>query len=249
MLNRPGAGYVLLLIGALLLVLVFCKVWSPGHLSRAEIDQLVMQATYGQDKPSFQQLEQAAEHGQSEAQIAMAKIYIFRQQSGSAIPWLQLAAQQKNSSEAATALGKLYFYGDHQIHRNYAQALTWFQQASRQHDPAAAYYLGLMYKNGYGTAVQPVAAVKNFQIAADHQIASGMFMLANAYQYGEGVSADPAKALHWYQAAAALELPEAVQELAHVYQYGNSLVKADQTAYRHQLMEIGHSLKHPAVAP
>lgn len=217
-------------------------------LSHAKIDQLVMQASYGQDQKSMQQLERAAENSNIEGQLALGKVYLFRRQDINAIKWLSIAAQ-KGSTEAATALGKLYLKGGNDVVQNYSLARQWFYAAYLKHDPTAAYYLGLMYKNGYGTQVQLEQAFQCFKLAAEHQIPNAMFMLANAYQFGEGVSIDLKQALHWYQSAADMELPEAIQELAHLYQYGNAAVKADPVAYQHQLLEIGHALKHPAINP
>jgi len=237
-----------LIIVILSILFIFQYFFKSRSFTNAEIDQLVMQATYGKDQASLQQLKMAAENKQVEAQYALGKVYLFKKQATQAIPWLYLATQ-KGNSEAATALGKLYFHGDGQVSKNYHLAMQWFKQAYSKQDSTAAYYLGLMYKNGYGTAIKPEQAVKYFQFAANQHIPNAMFMLANAYQFGDGVKVDFKQALYWYKAAADLELPEAIQELAHIYQYGNAEIKADQTAYQQQLLEIGHSLKHPAINP
>ncbi len=230
------------------LLLVFQYGFVSQRLSNTEIDQLVMQATYGQDKKSVQRLKSAAENQQIEAQLALGKSYLFKHQTTQAVHWLALSAKAGNH-EAATILGKLYFNGDVNVAKNYSLAMQWFTVAYQQQDPTAAYYLGLMYKNGYGTQIQSTLSVKYFEFAAKHHIPSAMFQLANAYQFGDGVTTDLKQALNWYKAAADLELPEAIQELAHIYQYGNSAIKADQTAYQQQLLEIRHSLKHPALTP
>lgn len=245
---KPIHQLFMLMIGIILIALLIYHFVLAKTLAQPEIDQLLMQATFGKDQQSLQKLKDVAESHQVEAELALAKVYIFKHQSAQAEKWLEQAAQQGNH-EAAMTLGKLYFHGDEHIAKNYHLALQWFKQAYAAQDSTAAYYLGLMYKNGYGVDIQPTQAVQYFQFAANQQIPSAMFMLANAYQFGDGVNVDLKQALHWYQAAADLELPEAIQELAHIYQYGNSAVHADQTAYQQQLLEIGHSLKHPALTP
>lgn len=245
---RPLYRYMLLMLSGACICWMLWHIDRPNSLHPAEIDQLLMQATFAQDLKSLTALKRAAEAGQVEAQLALAKIYVFKQQSQQAILWLTQAEEQGNH-EAATVLGKLYFQGDAKTPQNYRAAKHWFEQAQLQHDPVAAYYLGLIYKNGYGTKIQHKQAVHYFQLAAQHQIPSAMYMLANAYQFGDGVNVDLRQALFWYKAAADLELPEAIQELAQIYRYGNAETQADTIAYQKHVLEIGHSLKHPALVP
>lgn len=244
----PLYRYMLLMLSGACICWMLWHIDRPNSLKPAEIDQLLMQATFAQDLESLVLLKRAAESGQGEAQLAVAKSYLFKQQSQQAILWLTQASKQANP-EAATVLGKLYFQGDAQTPQNYSTAKYWFEQAQLQHDPVAAYYLGLIYKNGYGTHIEHKQAVHYFQLAAQHRIPSAMFMLANAYQFGDGVKADLKQTLFWYKAAAELELPEAIQELAQIYRYGNAEIQADAIAYQQQVLEIGHSLKHPALVP
>ncbi|WP_312966563.1 tetratricopeptide repeat protein [Acinetobacter gerneri] len=242
------ARYILLSIGMVIAVFIGYSIVFHHKLSNAEIDQLEMQSTFGQDDTSLLRLKKAADHGQIEAKMAVGKSYLFKHQYPLAIAYLDSAAQQGNV-EAATTLGKIYFQGDDRLTKTPELALKYFNQAYAQQDPSAAYYLGLIYKNGYGLKVDIVKANQYFQFAADHQIANAMFMLGNAYQYGDGKQVNLQQAYLWYQKAADLELPEAIQELAHIYQYGNQAIEANKTAYQQQMMEIGHSLKHPALSP
>ena len=249
-LNIKKTNTKLLLLGVGLCIIFF--LWlsfaQSKVLSQSEIDQLVMQATFGKDEYSLATLKKAADRGQVEAETALGKSYLFKQQSVQAKVYLEQAVKHADI-ESAVLLGKLYFKGDVQTAINYEYALTYFQIASQNNDPVAAYYLGLMYKNGYAVKTNDAKAVEYFQTAARHKIPSAMFMLANAYQYGIGVKVDLNQAYHWYKQAAEMELPEAIQELAYIYRYGNGAVPANQTAYQQQLLEIGHSLKHPAITP
>lgn len=239
------------LFGVLMLIIIGLLLWKfvfISKLSNAEIDQLVMQATFGKDESSLTQLKKAANQGQINAKMAVGKSYLFRHQITSALPFLNDAAQQGNV-EAETLLGKLYFHGEAQVKKDDALALKYFSQAFENKDPIAAYYLGLMYKNGYATAVDMNKANRYFEFAAQQNIPSAMFMLGNAYQFGEGEKIDLKQSYEWYKKAADLELPEAIQELVHIYQYGNQAIPADQTEYQQQILEIAHALKHSALTP
>ena len=165
------ARYILLSIGMVIAVFTGYSIVFHHKLSNAEIDQLEMQSTFGQDDASLLRLKKAADHGQIEAKMAVGKSYLFKHQYPLAIAYLDSAAQQGNV-EAATTLGKIYFQGDDRLTKNPELALKYFNQAYAQQDPSAAYYLGLIYKNGYGLKADIVKANQYFQFAADHQIAN-----------------------------------------------------------------------------
>lgn len=247
--SKTHYKYLLLIVVIVFIAFAIWKFVIPkSPLTQAQIDQLVMQATFGEEQKSLDVLNNAAQQGQVTAQVAMGKTYVFRHQPDQALTWLNLAAKQ-HSHEAAALLGKIYFQGEGKVTTNYALAMQWFKQASTQNDAVADYYLGLMYKNGYGTKINASEAVKYFEAAAQQKIPKAMFMLANAYQFGDGVAVDAKQAFYWYKQAADLELPEAIQALAYIYQYGNHDIQANKTEYQQQLLEIGHSLKHPAMTP
>lgn len=243
----------LLLYPVLFVVLIILGAWAwsvakSKPMSKTELDQLVMQATYGQDLKSMRTLQKHAESQHVDSQLAVAKVYLFKHQSKQATAWLDRAAQQ-GSAEAAVLLGKLYFQGNSDVEINFPVALKWFQQAEHSKNPSAAYYLGLMYKNGYGIQADPKKAVQYFKVAVEGEIPTAMFMLGNAYQYGDGVKTDLKQAVYWYKQAAEREVPEAIQALAYIYRDGNAVMAQNHDAYQHQILEIGHALKHPAIQP
>uniref|UniRef100_UPI0018D01AC1 tetratricopeptide repeat protein n=1 Tax=Ralstonia pseudosolanacearum TaxID=1310165 RepID=UPI0018D01AC1 len=152
-------------------------------------------------------------------------------------------------ARAQLALGKALLLGTGGVARDYPRALHLLRQAADRGDAAAAYYLGLMYRSGYGTAANTALAAHWFDGAARHGIPAAMFMLANAYRDGDGVPRDEARALALYEQAAEHELPEAVQALAMAYQNGELGLARDDAAFRKQWLETAHALKHPALAP
>ena len=129
-----------------------------------------------------------------------------------------------------------------------ARARTLLGEAAAQGDPAAAYYLGLIYRSGYGVAADPVQAAHWFDVASRADIPAADFMLANAYREGSGVPRDEARALALYRRAAEHELPEAVQTLAMAYRNGELEPSPTRTSSTRSGSRP-HALKHPVVAP
>ena len=216
--------------------------------TQAQVDQLQMSAGNGLDKDALRKLKIAAKQNQVLAQNALGNVYLQYKNMSLAMQWLDMAAQN-NSNPARVSLGKLYLQGTTGFGRNYTKALSYFQPAAEDGNAAAAYYLGVMYKNGYGLEVDAGQAAHWFKVAADQQLPSAMFMLANAYRDGAGVTQDNQAALKLYEAAADMELPEAIQALAIAYHNGELGLQPDAAAYQRQMLEIAHALKHPAQMP
>lgn len=219
-----------------------------GHLTQAQVDQLQVSAANGQDKTALRQLRTAAKENQVLAQNALGNVYLQYKNISLALHWLERAADNK-SNPAQVSLGKLYLQGTVGVAKNYPRAFAYFHAAAEDGNAAAAYYLGVMYKNGYGVEHDAVQSAHWLKVAADKQLPNAMFMLANAYRYGEGVAQDNQAALKLYQAAADMELPEAIQALAIAYHNGELGLQPDPVAYQRQMLEIAHALKHPAQSP
>ena len=136
--------------------------------------------------------------------------------------WLETAAAADAADAPAArraqlALGKALLLGSSDMPKDYARARTLLGEAAAQGDPAAAYYLGLIYRSGYGVAADPVQP-RTGSTSRRADIPAADFMLANAYR-GSGVPRDE-RALALYRRAAEHELPEAVQTLAMAYRNG-----------------------------
>ena len=87
------------------------------------------------------------------------------------------------------------------------QARALFEQAAGQGSGPAAYYLGLMLKNGMGGPQDSAAALRQLELAAQRGVAPAMFIVANLQLAG-----DEAKARYWLDAACDLGYPEALQQ-------------------------------------
>ncbi|MGK5028910.1 tetratricopeptide repeat protein [Janthinobacterium sp. MDT1-19] len=87
------------------------------------------------------------------------------------------------------------------------QARALFEQAAGQGSGPAAYYLGLMLKNGMGGPQDSAAALRWLELAARRNVAPAMFIVANMLQ-----DSDEARARYWLDAACDLGYPEALQQ-------------------------------------
>lgn len=232
--------------------------WRPAGPapSAAQLDEWQAMVAQAVEPHALAQLRTLARRGSGDAQAALGIALIDAREPGlrdEGRGWLETAADGKTDSPAARraqlALGKALLLGSGDIPKDYARARALLGEAAGQGDPAAAYYLGLIYRSGYGTAADPVQAAHWFELASRADIPAADFMLANAYRDGSGVPRDDARALALYRRAAEHELPEAVQTLAMAYRNGELGLKPDADAFHAQWIETAHALKHPVVAP
>lgn len=124
------------------------------------------------------------------------------------------------------------------------QALSGFEAAARAGDAGAAYWAGLMVRNGKGTAPDSAAARRWLGQAAQGGVPEAMFVLANLLAEGEGGTVDTAAAHAWLERAAALGHPAALQQLAQVARAEGADARANQL-----LKESAHALQHRAGVP
>jgi uncharacterized protein len=121
----------------------------------------------------------------------------------------------------------------------WSQALADFTEAARGGDAGAAYWAGLMVRNGKGTDADSDAARRWLGQAAQGGVPEAMFVLANMQVDGEGGPADPAAARAWLERAAALGHPGALQQLAQMSHEEGAGERANAL-----LKEAAHALKH-----
>ncbi|MBR8348912.1 tetratricopeptide repeat protein [Burkholderia ambifaria] len=225
--------------------------------SAAQLDEWQAMVAQAVEPHALAQLRTLARRGSGDAQAALGIALVDAREPGlrdEGRGWLETAAADgKTDSPAARraqlALGKALLLGSGDIPKDYARARALLGEAAGQGDPAAAYYLGLIYRSGYGTAADPAQAAHWFELASRADIPAADFMLANAYRDGSGVPRDEARALALYRRAAEHELPEAVQTLAMAYRNGELGLKPDADEFHAQWIETAHALKHPVVAP
>ncbi len=260
--SMPAAG--MLAVAALLAAGVAAAGWGGGaaRADRVQIEQWRAMVAQAGEPHAMQQLRELARDGRGDAQVALGGALLDSRDSGlrdEGLGWLETAAEADPAAhagatalsvrEARLALGRARFLGSGGVARDYRRALALLRPAAEAGDAAAAYYVGLIYRSGYGVSADPAEAARWFARAARQELPAAQFMLANAYRDGDGVPRDEARALALYRSAAEHELPEAVQALAMAYRSGELGVKRDEDAYHAQWLEAAHALKHPASAP
>ncbi|PKB20776.1 tetratricopeptide repeat protein [Janthinobacterium sp. 64] len=120
------------------------------------------------------------------------------------------------------------------------QARALFEQAAGQGSGPAAYYLGLMLKNGMGGPQDGAAALRWLELAAQRGVAPAMFIVANML-----LTSDEVRARYWLDAACDLGYPEALQQksvalsegqmgYAHNEEQGNLYLKMATHAMGHR---------------
>ena len=124
------------------------------------------------------------------------------------------------------------------------QARTLFEAAARQGSGAAAYYLGLMFKNGMGGEQDNAAALRWLELAAQRQVAPAMFITANLLQ-----DSDAEQARYWLDSACAVEYPEALMQKSIALNEGAMGYAPDQKQAALYLKMAEHAMGHRQPAP
>lgn len=203
---------------------------APGaqSVTRAQLDEWRAMVEQAAEPRALGRLRALAQRGSADAQSALGLALVGSRDLAlrdEGMRWLETAA------------------------RDYPRALAMLRPLAAVGNPNAAYYVGLIYRSGYGTPADPAEAARWFELSARHDIPAAQFMLANAYRDGSGVRRDEARSLALYRQAADRELPEAVQTLAIAYRNGELGLPRDPDAFHAQWIEAAHALKHPALAP
>jgi len=116
--------------------------------------------------------------------------------------WLLAAALAAGDPSGQLAQAKALMRG---APGSQPQARLLFTEVAEQGSGAAAYYLGLMFKNGMGGPQDQAAALHWFTLAAQRQVLPAMFLVANML-----LDSDAAQARYWLDAACDAEYPEAL---------------------------------------
>jgi len=85
---------------------------------------------------------------------------------------------------------------------DYAKALAEFKPLAEQGDARAEYFMGFLYRYGYGVKADHAEAGKWFRKAADQGDPRSLYYLGKMYESGEGLERDPVAAHMWFSLAA-----------------------------------------------
>lgn len=109
--------------------------------------------------------------------------------------------------------------------KDYDKAFTWYLSAAQRGAPRAEYHIGLLLRDGLGTASNPAAAAKWFYKAAVHGYMPAQAALGDLLFHGKGVPTDYQAALGWLRPAAAYGNPMAQFDLGLMYLNGLGVSK------------------------
>src|SRR5579862_5687067 len=92
---------------------------------------------------------------------------------------------------------------------DYAAVLSECEAAAKAGDPGCEDLLGVLYSEGKGVKVDPVAAARWFRLAAEQGNPTAAYNLGLCFENGEGVPKNSKEAEKWYAIAAEKGIPQA----------------------------------------
>ena len=197
---------------------------GQGALGSVEVSRLRKVAARG-DLQALQQLRQAADHGDVDAQCGLGLMYELGEgvprDDAQVVAWYSKAAG-RGYPHAQFTLGMMHYNGD-RVPRDYGQAAAWYRRAADQGLAPAQCNLGEMYARGQGVAANDAHAVAWYRRAADQRYGPAYFPLGRMYAGGKGVPRDDARAVECHRQAADWGNADAQFALGQMYHWGRGV--------------------------
>ena len=185
-------------------------------------------------KKAYEQIREAADEGNAIALYMMAEYF-----------WEGYGVQPINKQKAIAYFKKSYKAGypvagydvaaslpdgspEQKEIRNHAKDNI--LELANEEDVFAQASAAWGYREGYGTAVDHVEAVKWVRKAAEQGFARAQYDLGLMYEFGHGVERSYEKAVEWYQKAAEQGAASAQGLLGEMYYYGRGVEQSDVKA-------------------
>ena len=185
-------------------------------------------------------LEQAAQTSVS-AMIEMAETFVLKNDFVTALKWYKRAAK-KDSPDAMSIIGDIYYIGEDGIEQDFAEAFKWYSKAAKHGYNMAKIKMTLMLYRGRGVKQDLPFAFKNFNdISWTRENFERFFnpfrfnsvaryYAAKMSENSEGCTEDFAETLERYKVAGGLErvhrnesarkIPKAIYKVADAYFLG-----------------------------
>lgn len=202
-----------------LTLLFFCTFSFAADVKIDRADALYAQQRF---KAALHLYQMLAEKGNLQAQIQLAKMYIYGQsvpQSYEKAVALLKPATQKYYPEATFLYAKLLFNGLG-VEKSQAKALQLFTEAAEANFIEAQNALGAIYLVDFGHGTDYKKAYYWNQKASKAGNAEAMYNFGQQYEKGAGVEKNLKKAIHWFQKAAKKGHAIAQFEMGYAYYYG-----------------------------
>lgn len=143
---------------------------APSTLDASQIARLGAALQEGNTLAPLRELRAAARQGNTAAMRVLGTALIGNADYSLATEGLHFAeeAAGHGDADAQFVLAKAYFDGFATITKlpDMGRARTWFEIAAERNHAAAMYYLGLIYRFGYGVERDPALAAGWFEKAA-----------------------------------------------------------------------------------
>lgn len=188
-------------------------------------------------------LEKIAETS-TDAMIEMAEKFVSKNDFVNALKWYKKAAA-KDSPEAMTLIGDMYYIGEEGIEQNYVEAIKWYSKAAQRDYNVAKIKMTLMIYRGLGVEQDFDIAFQNFSeiswtrenfnefFAPMRYNSVARYYAAKMRENGEGCEKDSAKTVESYRVAGGLEriedhdgsrsIPKAIYKVADAYFLGEGV--------------------------
>lgn len=170
----------------------------------------------------FYTITKLADDGDVFAQYERA--HYVHKDSGNISKYLELAADQ-NYFLAAYELGEMYYFGRNGADEDNEQARKYFEIAakSEQHT-GAMYYLGNIYWNGFGGAVNKKKAVELYMKIYEYGLSSDK-MIFDIAEFYDNEEKNSLEAIRWLRIGAKQGYPKCLANLGLKYRYGVDIDK------------------------
>ena len=109
--------------------------------------------------------------------------------------------------------------------KNYGPALASLKPLADAGHPRAQYYLGNMYENGFGVAIDLAEAARWYRLSADQGDVYSQTHLGYLYERALGVPRDDALAAQWYAKSAAAGNESGETSLGRMYRDGRGVAR------------------------
>jgi len=176
-------------------------------------------------KQSIKELQQAAEQGDENAQVALAQSLLGKKASRhdyhNAAFWFNKAATQGNVV-AQNNLGQMYINGIG-VEKDLPQAFFWLHKAAAQGERSAQNNIGVMYANGTGVEQNRDQAISWLLKAAEQGYGDAQYNLAKMYYSNPAQPQDRTNTIYWLQKAAKQDHRDAQYDLASMYFNGQGV--------------------------
>ena len=127
------------------------------------------------------------------------------------------AAALQGNMKAEYMLGNIYYYGDHDLPRNYNKAVFWNRKSAMQGYANAENLLGTIYYLGRGVQQDYAKAIFWYRKSAAQGNSRAEYNLGVIHTFGRGGTKDYSRAIYWYGKSAMQGYEKAELNLASLY--------------------------------